>query len=483
MTNDDAPSPTGLSTEHRAALDAALSHVATAADSYAADLADFVTVPSVSTVAEHRADIDAAAAWVAARLRRAGLDDVLTLPTAGHPVVVGRLTVSPDARTVIIYGHYDVQPPEPLELWDSPPFEPEVRGDKLYGRGACDDKAGVLIAIQAVEAYLKSGSKPPVNVTFLIEGEEEIGSPNLQRFISDNTELLKADLAISADGGIYAPGVPSVTVGSRGLAGAQLKVTGANADLHSGMYGGAVANPLMALSRILASMQDPDGRVLVDGFYDGIPPLDASVREQLEAVPDDDSGDLHKLGLRQWWGDPAYTARERRNVRPTLEVNGMWGGFQGAGIKTVLPREAYAKITCRLVVGQDPQDILEKLRRHVEKVTPPGVEVGFEPLPGSGWAYQMPVDHAALAVASDSLEAVYGRPAFPVWTGGTVPVAEQFQRLLGVWCLYFAFGEPDTNIHAPNEFFRVPSIRLGTEATVRLLTGLAANQAAFEPPA
>ena len=251
MTNDDAPSPTGLSTEHRAALDAALSHVAAAADSYAADLADFVTVPSVSTVAEHRADIDAAAAWVAARLRRAGLDDVLTLPTAGHPVVVGRLTVSPDARTVIIYGHYDVQPPEPLELWDSPPFEPEVRGDKLYGRGACDDKAGVLIAIQAVEAYLKSGSKPPVNVTFLIEGEEEIGSPNLQRFISDNTELLKADLAISADGGIYAPGVPSVTVGSRGLAGAQLKVTGANADLHSGMYGGAVANPLMALSRIL----------------------------------------------------------------------------------------------------------------------------------------------------------------------------------------------------------------------------------------
>jgi acetylornithine deacetylase/succinyl-diaminopimelate desuccinylase-like protein len=239
----------------------------------------------------------------------------------------------------------------------------------------------------------------------------------------------------------------------------------------------------MALARILASMQDPDGTVLVEGFYDGIPPLDQGVRDELARVPDDEASELRALGLDGWWGVPAYTPRERRNVRPTLEVNGMGGGFQGRGIKTVLPREAKAKITCRLVVGQDPQDIVEKLRAHVAKVTPPGVGVTVTPLAGSGWAYQMPVEHAALAVASDSLEAVYGRPAFPVWTGGTVPVAEQFQRLLGVWCLYFAFGEPDNNIHAPNEFFRIPTLQQGTEATVRLLAGLAASPSAFEPPA
>jgi len=462
-------------------MTAALAAVAMAAGTYVDDLAEFVRLPSVSTVAEHRPDIDAAADWVATRLRKVGSEDVRTIQTAGHPVVVGRLHHDPALPTVVIYGHYDVQPPEPLELWNSPPFEPEQREGRLYGRGASDDKAGVLIAIQAVEAYVTSGSRPPVNVTFLIEGEEEIGSPNLESFIKDHRDLLAADLAISADGGIYAPGVPSVTVGSRGLAGVQLKVTGANADLHSGMYGGAVANPLMAVARILASMQDSDGNVLVEGFYDGIPPLDPVVRARLAQIPDDEARELRDLGLDRWWGVPEFTARERRNVRPTLEVNGMGGGFQGAGIKTVLPREAMAKITCRLVVGQDPQDIVEKLRAHVAKVTPPGVEVSCVPLAGSGWAYQMPVDHAALAVASDSLEAVYGLSAFPTWTGGTVPVAEQFQRLLGVWCLYFAFGEPDNNIHAPNEFFRVATLRQGTEATVRLLTGLAATPSAFEP--
>jgi acetylornithine deacetylase/succinyl-diaminopimelate desuccinylase-like protein len=464
-------------------MTAALAAVAAAAATYVDDLAEFVRVPSVSTAQEHRPDIDAAADWVAARLRKAGVEDVRVLPTAGHPVVVGRLHHDPASRTVIVYGHYDVQPPEPLDLWTSPPFEPDQRDGRLYGRGASDDKAGVLIAIQAVEAYLESGSKPPVNVTFIIEGEEEIGSPNLQQFIRDHRDLLAADLAISADGGIYAPGIPSVTVGSRGLAGVELTVKGASADLHSGMYGGAVANPLMALSRILASMQDVDGTVLVDGFYDGIPPLAQGVRDELARSPDDEASELRNLGLDRWWGVAEFAPRERRTVRPTLEVNGMGGGFQGRGIKTVLPREAKAKITCRLVVGQDPQDIVEKLRAHVTRVTPPGVTVSVEPLAGSGWAYQMPVDHAALAVASDSLEAVYGRPAFPVWTGGTVPVAEQFQRLLGVWCLYFAFGEPDNNIHAPNEFFRIPTLQLGTEATVRLLAGLAAAPAAFEPPA
>ena len=454
-------------------LTKALEAVERAADSYADDLMDFVRVPSISTEEEHLPDIHAAASWVAARLGRAGFTEVRTSDTPGHPVVFARWHHDPDLPTVIFYGHYDVQPVEPLELWDSPPFEPEIRDGKVYGRGASDDKAGVLTAIQAVEAYTAAGGVPPVNVTFLIEGEEEIGSPNLPEFLHQHREVLRADLAISADGGIFGVGIPSITVGSRGLTGVQIEVRGAKSDLHSGMYGGAVANPIMALGRILASMQDEHGRILVEGFEQTVEPLQESVREALAAVPGDDEEELKSLGLDEWWGDPDYTPRERRNVRPTLEVNGISGGYQGPGIKTVLPSRAFAKVTCRLVVGQDPEEIVELLRRHVAKVTPPGVKAEVVALPGNGRAYQMPVDHPALAVAAESLEAVYGREAFQVWTGGTVPVAEQFQSVLDTWCLYFAFGEPDNALHAPNEFFRIDTLRKGTEATVRLLAGLA----------
>jgi len=462
-------------------LTAALDAVERNAGSYAADLMDFVRLPSVSTETEHRPDIDAAATWVAARLSRAGFTEVRTIDTPGHPVVVGRLHHDRDLPTVIVYGHYDVQPVEPLELWESGPFEPEIRDGKIYGRGASDDKAGVLIAIQAVEAYTASGGLPPVNLTFLIEGEEEIGSPNLPEFLDQHRELLRADLAISADGGIYGVGTPSVTVGSRGLAAVQIDVRGASSDLHSGMYGGAVANPIMALARILSSLQDAEGRIQVEGFEAGVEPLQPSVRQALAALPDDEEAELAQLGLKSWWGDPEYLPRERRNVRPTLEVNGIGGGFQGNGIKTVLPSRAFAKVSCRLVVGQDPEQVVAALKRHVAKVTPAGVTATVTPLPGSGKAYQMPVDHPALEVAAESMEAVYKRRPFPVWTGGTVPVAEQFQAILGIWCLYFAFGEPDNALHAPNEFFRVDTIRQGTEATVRLLAGLAERRDALAP--
>ena len=460
-------------------LTAALEVVERNAGSYAGDLMDFVRVPSISTESEHDPDVYAAASWVAARLGRAGFTEVRTIDTPGHPVVLGRLHHDPDLPTVIFYGHYDVQPVEPLGLWETPPFEPEIRAGKVYGRGASDDKAGVLIAIQAVEAYTAGGSMPPVNLTFLVEGEEEIGSPNLPEFLDQHREVLRADLAISADGGIHGVGIPSITVGSRGLTGVQIDVRGASSDLHSGMYGGAVANPIMALGRILASMQDENGRILVEGFDEAALPPSDEVREALAAVPGDDQAELESLGLKSWWGDPDYTPRERRNVRPTLEVNGISGGYQGPGIKTVLPSHAFAKLTCRLVVGQDPEEVVRLLERHVAKVTPPGVTATVTPLPGNGRAYQMPVDHPALAVAAQSLEAVYGREAFQVWTGGTVPVAEQFQSVLDTWCLYFAFGEPDNALHAPNEFFRVDTLRKGTEATVRLLAGLADNKDAL----
>ncbi len=458
----------------------ALAEVQRRSASYADDLMEFVRIPSVSTDPAHRPDVEAAAAWVAGRLARAGVPEVRTMETPGHPVVVGRWQVDPTLPTVIVYGHYDVQPPDPLELWRSAPFEPEVRDGKVYGRGASDDKGGVLIAIQAVEALARAnGGAPGINVTFLIEGEEEVGSPNLPVFLDQHREVLKADLAISADGGIHGVGIPSLTVGSRGLAGVQITVRGANADLHSGMYGGAVPNPLMALARILASMQDEDGRVLIEGFHDGIAELDPTLRAAVDAVPEDERAELDQIGLERWWGDPGFSAKVRRTVRPTLEVNGMWGGFQGEGIKTVLPKEAHAKVTCRLVVGQDPDAVVAALTRHVQAVCPEGVQVSVTPLPGKGKAYQMPLDHPVLALAGDAMEATYQKRPFPVWTGGTVPVAEQFQSLLGTWCLYFAFGEPDNGLHAPNEFFRVGTLRAGTEATVRLLDALARDAGAM----
>jgi len=450
-------------------LRAALDEVEARSRGYADDLADFVRIPSVSTVPEHRPDIGAAAVWVAARLQRAGVPEVRTIDTPGNPVVLGRWQVDPALPTVVIYGHYDVQPPEPLELWQSPPFEPEVRDGRLYGRGAGDDKGGVLVAVQAVEAWSASAGAPPVNVTFVIEGEEEIGSPNLPTFLSEHRELLGGDLAISADGGMLGAERPSLTVGNRGLAGCQIDVTGAASDLHSGLYGGAVPNPLEGLARILAAMHDGRGRITVPGFYDGVKEPSQAVRDAIAALPQDEGAELAAVGLAAWSGEEGYSPMERRWVRPTFEVNGMWGGFQGEGVKTVLPNAAHAKITCRLVEGQDPDRILDAIEAYVQELTPPGLTASIARLPGKARAYEMPLDHPSLAVASRCLKDVYGKEPVFVWVGGTVPVASDFRSLLGMWTLYYAFGEPDNGIHAPNEFFRVATIERGTLATTRLL--------------
>jgi len=454
-------------------LHAALGAVESQAGSYADDLIEFVRIASVSTVPEHRPDLAAAAVWVAGRLQRAGVPEVRTIDTPGNAVVVGRWQVDPALPTVVIYGHYDVQPPEPLELWESPAFEPEVRDGRVYGRGAGDDKGGVLIAIQAVEAWAESAGAPPVNVTFVIEGEEEIGSPNLPTFLRQHEELLAGDLAISADGGMLGVDQPSLTVGNRGLAGCQIDVEGAASDLHSGLYGGAVPNPLEGLARILAAMHDERGRIAVPGFYDGVKEPSQAVRDAIAALPRDERAELAAVGLKAWTGEEGYSPLERRWVRPTFEVNGMWGGFQGEGVKTVLPCAAHAKITCRLVDGQDPDRILELIEAHVRTLTPAGLTASVQRLAGKARAYEMPLDHPSLALASTCLEAVYGKKPLPVWVGGTVPVSADFRSLLGMWCLFFAFGEPDNGIHAPNEFFRVETIKRGTLATTRLLHELA----------
>ena len=443
-------------------------------------LATLIRMESVSAVGYDPAAVRTAAESIVDMLDAAGFTGARLLESAdGHPGIFAERAGPEGAPTVLLYAHYDVQPPGPAEEWETGPFDPMERNGRLYGRGASDDKGGVLVAIRAVEALAAAGGKPPLNITFLIEGEEEIGSPNLTAFMEQHRDLLAADLAISADGGIFGVGVPSVTVGSRGLAGAELRVKGAAADLHSGSFGGAVANPIMALSRILASMQDEQGRVLVDGFHDGVTDLDPAVRKALDATPVDDAAELSALALADWWGDPLYTPLERRTVRPTLEINGVTGGFQGRGIKTVLPSEASAKITCRLVGSQDPTKVFEALAAHVRKVTPPGVTATLMRLPGRAKPYQMPVDHPVLELANASLRSVFGKEPFFEWSGGTVPVAETFHSMLGIWCLYFAFGEPDNQLHAPNEFVRMGTMRQGTEATVRLLLALADDPAAL----
>ncbi len=465
------PQQEDLKENLRAALEQVEAHVA----DQAADLGAYVRIASVSTSTENRADIDAAAQWTAQRLQRAGFPDVRVMPTAGYPVVVARWHEGPQRPTIVVYGHYDVQPPEPLELWRSAPFEPDVRDGKLYARGASDDKGGVLTALRAVEACVRAAGTPPVNLTFLIEGEEEIGSPNLSAFLEANKELLAGDLAISADGGIYGVGIPSLTVGTRGLVSAEIRVKGANADLHSGSFGGAVANPIMALSRILASLQDPQGRILVEGFHEGVETVDPAVRSEIAKTPGDLGDELKTLGLTSWWGDPDYTPLERRAVRPTLEINGITGGYQGPGVKTVLPSEAAAKITCRLAGAQDPWRVYDALERHVLAATPLGVTVSIKRGAGIARPYQMPVDLPVLEIAGRCMTEVFGLETFFEWSGGTVPVAEQFRSILGMWCLYFAFGEPDNQLHAPNEFYRLDTMRKGTEATVRLLYALAEN--------
>ncbi len=321
---------------------------------YQEELLQFLSIPSISALPEHASAVQEAARWVANRLTAAGLENVQTLPTGGHPVVYGEWLHAPGKPTVMIYGHFDTQPADPLELWTSPPFAPEVRDDRVYARGASDDKGNMFVPILAVEALLQTSGALPVNVKFFLEGQEEIGSPQLPAFIARQRDLLACDLVLSADGGQYGEQQPALLIAFKGLAGAQIDVYGASTDLHSGVYGGAVANPIHALAHILDSMRSPEGKILVEGFYDAVVPLSAGDRAAIAAVPFDEQAYKAAIGVDALVAEPGYTPQEHLAGRPTLEVNGIWGGFQGEGTKTVLPNEAHAKITCRLVADQDP---------------------------------------------------------------------------------------------------------------------------------
>jgi len=439
------------------------------------ELRDLVRIPSVSAKPEHMPDVEAAGEWVVTRLKAAGAENVAMYPTAGHPVVYGDwLHAGADKPTVLLYGHFDVQPAEPFDLWDTPPFEAALRDDRIYGRGASDDKGGMMTPIIAAEALLKTTGKLPVNVKFFFEGQEEIGSPTLAPFINANSKMLKADMIISADGGQWSETEPNLLLGLKGLVGCEVTVTGARSDLHSGMHGGGVANALHGLSQIIAELKGRDGRINVPGFYDDVIDLTVEDREAIARAPFDEAEYIAELGVPDVFGEEGYSTRENLWARPTLEINGLWGGYQGGGIKTVLPREAKAKITCRLVANQTPDKIYALLKAHIESLTPKGLQVSVERLPGNADPFLVPNGHNATAAVNEVLKEVYGRDPYLVRTGGSIPVMTLLLQELGVHGAVMAFGLDDENIHAPNEFYRLSSYRKGQIAYCKLLERLGA---------
>jgi acetylornithine deacetylase/succinyl-diaminopimelate desuccinylase-like protein len=419
---------------------------------------EFLRIPDQSALGAHRADMLRAAEWVAGALRTAGCPTVEILPTPGNPVVYGEWLVGPDRPTALVYGHYDVQPADPLELWESPPFEPTVRDGRIYARGAADDKR-LYCAVMALEAVARTSGRPACNLKFMFEGEEEIGSPSLPGFLREHRARLACDVVLSADGSMFDWERPSLTLAYKGIASCQIDVRGARVDLHSGQHGGGVANPLHALAAILASMHGEDGRITVAGFYDDVRPLTAAEKADIAAVPFDEEAYRRDLQVPALFGEAGYTTLERQWARPTLEVNGMWGGFQGDGSKTVLPREAHAKITCRLVANQDPDRILDLLEAHLRTHTPAGVTASLQRFPGKAKPYMMPRELREVKIAAEVLEGIYGVPPLYTRAGGTLPVTEMVRDVLGVWTVGLAAkGE---NVHAPNEFFLLKDLERG----------------------
>jgi acetylornithine deacetylase/succinyl-diaminopimelate desuccinylase-like protein len=442
-------------------------------DRHLKELCDFLRIPSVSSLSEHAADVTHAARWLAARLESAGFESVKLLPTGLHPVVTGEWLHAPGRPTVLVYGHYDIQPADPVELWSNPPFEPVVKDDRVYARGASDDKGNLLAPVMAAEAMLKTSGRLPVNLKWFLEGQEEVGSPGLEAFVAAHRERFACDLILSADGGQWDEDQPAVCVGRRGICAFQIDVQGADRDSHSGTYGGAILNPIQALAQVLASLHDEHGRVSVEGFYAAVRPLSAAERQEIDRIPFDEAAYKKALGVEELFGESGYTTYERTWVRPTLEINGIGGGFQGEGIKTVLPSRAWAKITCRLVPRQRPDEIFNRIRAHVETRAPRAVRVTIDRIPGDAEPYEIPPDHPGNLAAQAVLNELYGKRPHVVRTGGTIPVSPAFLKILGIHMVNFAFGLKDENIHAPDEFFRIRSFELGQKAYGMLLERLA----------
>ena len=431
------------------------------------ELFDFLRIPSVSARSEHDADTARAAEWVAQSLRDAGLEASIH-PTAGHPVVIGEWRgAGPQAPTILVYGHYDVQPAEPLELWTSPAFEPTVRDGKLFARGSVDDKGQLFLHVKALQAHLAARGRLPVNVIVLAEGEEEVGSEHLAPFIEANATRLKADAVVISDSAMFAPGLPSILSSLRGLAYFQIDVQGPAQDLHSGSYGGAVVNPAMALAKILSTMHDANGRIAIPGFYDAVRDWPEPVLSSMRSLPFDDEHFRAEAGSPALGGEKGYTVLERLWIRPTVEVNGMLSGYTGEGAKTVLPAKAMAKVSCRLVPDQDPAVIEAAMKAHVARVAPAGVTVTVTHLHG-GKPWRADLHGPLFDAARRALAAAFGREPVITGEGGSIPVVGDFQRILGTPVLLVGFGLPGENAHAPDEWMSVENFTRGMRAIAML---------------
>jgi acetylornithine deacetylase/succinyl-diaminopimelate desuccinylase-like protein len=429
---------------------------------YLRELTEFLRIPSISGDASRGPELRRAAEWVASHLAFA---QGRVVETAGHPVVLGEWLGAPDAPTILVYGHYDVQPPGDEADWDTPPFSPSVRDGRIYARGATDDKGPVLVPLKVAEEFLNQFGALPLNVRFLFEGEEEIGSPSLAGFLRDHRHELTADMVISADGAMWRSSEPSIAIAAKGLLALDIDVTGPQADLHSGRHGGAVQNPLHALASLLAGLHKPDGTVAVAGFYDDVRALAAADRAALERVPFDEDAYRAEVGVPALHGEPGFTTLERLWTRPTLEVNGVEGG----GRFTVIPRRATAHITCRLVPDQEPAAVFDAVARHLRSECPVGVEVTVDAVPGATPAYAISADHAAVQAATTALRTVYpDHETLLVRIGGTLPAASLFEEILGLKTLLFSFSTSDEQLHAPNEFFRLTRLAEGMRAWAEL---------------
>ena len=436
------------------------------------ELFELLAIPSVSARSEHDADTRRAAEWIAGSLTSAGLAATVH-ETSGHPVVVGEYRGAPaGAPTVLVYGHYDVQPAEPLDLWTSPPFVPTVRDGRIYARGSVDDKGQLFLHIKALEAHLAVRGRLPVNVIVLAEGEEEVGSEHLAPFIETHRDLLRCDGVVISDSAMFAPGLPSVLSSLRGLAYFQIDVQGPAQDLHSGSYGGAVVNPAMALARTLATMHDADGRVAIPGFYDAVKAWPAHVREQMGALPFDEEAFRAETGAVALGGERGYTVLERLWTRPTCEVNGLLSGYTGEGAKTVLPAKAMAKVSCRLVPDQDPAAVERLMHEHVLRVAPAGVQVTVTHLHG-GRPWRAELGGPLFDAARRALAAAFGREPVITGEGGSIPVVGDFERILGAPVLLVGFGLPGENAHAPDEWLAVENFQRGMRAVACLWDELA----------
>lgn len=450
------------------------SYLAASYDRHLASLKELLAIPSVSADPERGQDMEACAAWLQDHLRQIGVENVTLLRAGGNPVVYGDwLHAGPEAPTLLVYGHYDVQPPEPLELWDSPPFEATIRDGRLYARGVSDNKGQFYLYLKAFEACLATEGGLPLNVKFILEGEEELRADHLAALLAREAVRLHADVAAVTDSGFFSAEHPGISTGLRGMAALNFTLSAANTDLHSGGFGGTVPNAAQAMATLLAGLRHPeDGRVLVPGFYEDVRPLPAEVRAAWSSLPFSEQEFAQELGLSTLYGEKDFTPLERMWARPTLEVCGLWGGYQGDGVKTVIPSQAHAKISCRLVPDQDPTRVLALLRAHLEANKPAGTSLHFDyELPGC-YPVLTQEDSPALQAGLAALTEVYGREALVFRNGGSVPVVELIQRTLGLDSVLLGFACPDENFHAPNEFIRLDNFRRGSQTVVRFWRNL-----------